>query len=56
MDFVAEIFQHVVAAAHGESDDGHGGGLVGAVGGDAGVANVEVRDVVGLALFAAALV
>jgi len=52
---VAEAFQHAVATAHGERDDGHGGGLVGAVGEDAGVANVEVRGGVGLAPFAGAL-
>ena len=43
-----EIAQHVIACAHGERDDGHRGGLVGAVRKDARVTDVEVGHVVGL--------
>src|SRR5262249_23516507 len=45
---VAEVFKHTVPAAHGEGDDRHGGGFVGAVREDTGVREVEIRDVVSL--------
>ena len=48
MDPFLEIGEHVVAGAHGESDQRHCGGLVGLVRKDAGVADVEVGYVVSL--------
>jgi hypothetical protein len=49
VDAGAEIFEEVVAAAHGEGDQRHGGGFVGLRGEDARVAYIKVGDVVSLA-------
>src|SRR6266481_9834231 len=49
VDAGAEIFEEVVAIAHGEGDQRHGGGFVGLGGEDARVAYIKVRDVVSLA-------
>ena len=46
---IAELFNQVFAGAERERQDGDSGGFVGAIGEDAGVADVEVGDVVGAA-------
>src|SRR5215470_3985439 len=48
VDAFLEIVEHAVAGSHGERDDRHGRGLVSAVRKDAGIADIEIRDVVGL--------
>ncbi len=46
-----EIVQHVITGTHGERDDRHRGGLVGATRKNACVANVEIGNIVGLRPF-----
>ena len=48
MDAFLEVGEHVVAGAHGEGHQRHRCGFVRLIGKDAGVADVEVRDIVGL--------
>ncbi len=48
VDAFAEIVEQVVAGAHGDGDERHGGGFVGLTWKNAGVADAEVGDVVSL--------
>src|SRR6202040_3793836 len=43
-----EVLEHVITGPHGKGDDWHGRSLVGAARKNTGVANVEIRNVVGL--------
>lgn len=48
---VFEVGEHVITGAHGEGEDRHSGGFIGADGKDAGIANIKIRDVVSLRPF-----
>ena len=47
MQSFAEVFQHVITGPHGEGNDRHGRSLVRGIGKDAGVANIQIRRIVG---------